>query len=92
MNFTGVVPSLKTPKSDPEKGGNSEKADFEKAIELTGKYIYYSLYCKQHVIKRYDLEVSCIVHILLHNTRLVQELEYANKIVIGTKDVLTFYE
>ncbi|XP_026325826.1 synaptic vesicle glycoprotein 2B [Hyposmocoma kahamanoa] len=31
-----VVPSLKTPKSDPEKGGNSEKADFEKAIELTG--------------------------------------------------------
>ncbi|KAM3965538.1 synaptic vesicle glycoprotein 2B [Aphomia sociella] len=33
----GVVPSLKTPvKSDPEKGPNSEKADFERAIELTG--------------------------------------------------------
>lgn len=91
MHFTGVVPSLKTQKSDPEKGGNSEKADFEKAIELTGKYICYLL-CKQHVIKHYDLEASCIVHIPLHNTRLVQELEYANKIVIGTKDVLTFYE
>ncbi|KAJ8718566.1 hypothetical protein PYW08_002803 [Mythimna loreyi] len=33
----GVVPSLKTPgKLDPEKGPNSEKADFERAIELTG--------------------------------------------------------
>ncbi|XP_053612061.1 synaptic vesicle glycoprotein 2B-like [Plodia interpunctella] len=32
----GVVPSLKTVKSDPEKGSNSEKADFERAIELTG--------------------------------------------------------
>ncbi|CAH0687737.1 unnamed protein product [Spodoptera exigua] len=33
----GVVPSLKTPvKLDPEKGSNSEKADFERAIELTG--------------------------------------------------------
>ncbi|CAG9566021.1 unnamed protein product [Danaus chrysippus] len=33
----GVVPSLKSPaKLDPEKGSNSEKADFERAIELTG--------------------------------------------------------
>ncbi|XP_046966523.1 synaptic vesicle glycoprotein 2B-like [Vanessa cardui] len=33
----GVVPSLKTPaKLDPEKCPNSEKADFERAIELTG--------------------------------------------------------
>ena len=33
----GIVPSLKTPvKLDPEKGPNSEKADFERAIELTG--------------------------------------------------------
>ncbi|XP_050349740.1 synaptic vesicle glycoprotein 2B-like [Nymphalis io] len=33
----GVVPSLKKPaKLDPEKGPNSEKADFERAIELTG--------------------------------------------------------
>ncbi|XP_063367834.1 synaptic vesicle glycoprotein 2B [Cydia amplana] len=32
-----VVPSLKTPvKGDPEKGPVSEKADFEKAIELAG--------------------------------------------------------
>ncbi|XP_041980931.1 synaptic vesicle glycoprotein 2B-like isoform X2 [Aricia agestis] len=31
----GVVPPLKT-KVDPEKGSNSEKADFERAIELTG--------------------------------------------------------
>lgn len=37
LSFPGVVPSLKTPvKSDPEKGPNSEKADFERAIELTG--------------------------------------------------------
>lgn len=36
--YTGVVPSLKSPaKLDPEKGSNSEKADFERAIELTGK-------------------------------------------------------
>ncbi|XP_068622746.1 synaptic vesicle glycoprotein 2B-like [Battus philenor] len=33
----GIVPSLKTSaKSDPEKVLNSEKADFERAIELTG--------------------------------------------------------
>lgn len=33
----GIVPSLKSPvKVDPEKGGYAEKADFEKAIELTG--------------------------------------------------------
>ncbi|CAK1580938.1 unnamed protein product [Parnassius mnemosyne] len=33
----GVVPSLKTSaKCDPEKAPNSEKADFERAIELTG--------------------------------------------------------
>ncbi|KAJ2949542.1 hypothetical protein O0L34_g15462 [Tuta absoluta] len=32
-----VVPSLKSPvKVDPEKGGPCEKADFERAIELTG--------------------------------------------------------
>lgn len=32
-----AVPSLKTKvKGDPEKGSNSDKADFEKAIELTG--------------------------------------------------------
>lgn len=69
MNFTGVVPSLKTQKSDPEKGGNSEKADFEKAIELTGKYICCLLSCKQHVIKHYDLEISCILYsIAQHET------------------------
>lgn len=35
--FSGVIPSLKAPvKVDPEKG-ISEKADFERAIELTGK-------------------------------------------------------
>ncbi|CAH2087497.1 unnamed protein product [Euphydryas editha] len=33
----GVVPPLKTPaKLDPEKAPSSEKADFERAIELTG--------------------------------------------------------
>lgn len=33
----GIVPALKTPaKLDPEKAPGSEKADFERAIELTG--------------------------------------------------------
>ncbi|XP_038222112.1 synaptic vesicle glycoprotein 2C-like [Zerene cesonia] len=42
----GVVTSLKSPvKFDPEKGANTEKADFEKAIELTryGRFHYLLL-------------------------------------------------
>lgn len=34
--FAAIVANLKDPIKDPEKGGNSEKADFEKAIELAG--------------------------------------------------------
>ncbi|XP_077285305.1 synaptic vesicle glycoprotein 2B-like [Arctopsyche grandis] len=36
IELTGVVSTLKEPVKDPEKGGNFEKADFERAIELAG--------------------------------------------------------
>lgn len=36
VELSGVVSTLKEPIKDPEKGGHSEKADFEKAIELAG--------------------------------------------------------
>lgn len=37
--FAVYVPTTRI--SDADKGGNFEKVGFEKAIELTGKFLYY---------------------------------------------------